>query len=86
MGMMIPPFDDRDDAMFVPPELEAEIEVCDLESRVGKPCLWFDELTRKCKHYEYRPQTCRDFDPGCDVCLEDRQIYQIEMEKPHAHP
>lgn len=24
------------------------------------PCLWFDAEKRQCKHYEHRPETCRD--------------------------
>ncbi len=32
------------------------------------PCLWLDPHTKLCKHYEYRPQLCRDFFCG-DECL-----------------
>ncbi len=38
------------------------------------PCYWFDIKTRKCKHYEYRPQLCRDFEVGCISCLKYREI------------
>ena len=32
------------------------------------PCGWFDMETRQCRHYEYRPQVCRDFDAGSTYC------------------
>lgn len=37
------------------------------------PCLWFDERTRKCKHYEWRPDVCREFKVGEEDCLRVRQ-------------
>lgn len=33
-----------------------------------KPCGWFDMVTRKCRHYEDRPSTCRDFEAGGASC------------------
>ncbi len=30
----------------------------------GEPCIWFDMRTRRCKHYELRPNICRMFDCG----------------------
>lgn len=33
------------------------------------PCFWFDQETRSCKHYDYRPRVCRDFAVGCTDCL-----------------
>ena len=32
------------------------------------PCLWLDRETGRCRHYEYRPATCRDFEPGSSDC------------------
>jgi Fe-S-cluster containining protein len=32
-------------------------------------CLWFDAVTRQCKHYEHRPQLCRDYELGGQACL-----------------
>jgi Fe-S-cluster containining protein len=34
----------------------------------GLPCLWLDEVSGRCKHYEWRPQICRDFLPGTPAC------------------
>lgn len=32
------------------------------------PCIWLDLLTGQCKHYELRPDVCRDFEVGCKSC------------------
>jgi len=37
------------------------------------PCLWYDEATRRCRHYEHRPTTCREFKIGCEGCLSHRE-------------
>lgn len=37
------------------------------------PCLFFDPLTRLCRHYEHRPVVCEQFDPGCPECIEFRR-------------
>ncbi len=36
-------------------------------------CLWFDPVTRACRHYEFRPQICRDYDLGGRACLQRRR-------------
>lgn len=41
--------------------------------RYGQPCLWLDETTKRCKNYEHRPATCREFQPGEEACLEYRK-------------
>lgn len=38
----------------------------------GEPCLWFDEASRACRHYEYRPASCREFRVGGEDCLRVR--------------
>lgn len=32
-------------------------------------CLWFDAQARRCQHYEWRPQICRDYELGGTGCL-----------------
>lgn len=51
-------------------EINADREVrhCDDPA----PCLWFDADRRTCKHYDYRPEVCRDYEPGCQSCLDHR--------------
>ncbi|MCE9553913.1 MAG: YkgJ family cysteine cluster protein [Planctomycetes bacterium] len=43
----------------------------------AESCLWLDDATGRCKHYEYRPTLCREFELGGDVCLSVRDMYQI---------
>jgi len=40
----------------------------------ASPCLWFDEATRLCRHYELRPQACRDFERNSPSCCEVRKM------------
>lgn len=32
-------------------------------------CLWFDEVSRRCRHYQWRPQICRDYELAGSACL-----------------
>jgi Fe-S-cluster containining protein len=32
-------------------------------------CLWFDAAARRCRHYEWRPQVCRDYELAGAACL-----------------
>jgi len=36
------------------------------------PCIWLDQATGKCKHYEHRPDVCRDFEVGGAGCIRRR--------------
>lgn len=73
MWMTVPPTigDDDDDDWWdcLPDELKIEINAVE---GAMKPCVWLDMETRRCKHYDLRPPTCRLFKPGCQVCEEDR--------------
>lgn len=33
------------------------------------PCIWYDQVTRRCSHHEWRPEACRAFEAGGDDCL-----------------
>ncbi len=37
-------------------------------------CLWFDVTTRGCKHYEFRPSICREYELGGTACLLTREL------------
>jgi Fe-S-cluster containining protein len=41
-----------------------------IASRLGEglPCLWFDAQTRRCRHYEHRPDVCQEFEVGGPNC------------------
>jgi Fe-S-cluster containining protein len=37
------------------------------------PCLWLDEATGRCRHYEFRPEACRVvLEPGDELCMQFR--------------
>ena len=38
-------------------------------------CLWFDVEARRCRHYEWRPQVCRDYELGGFACLASRSAW-----------
>lgn len=63
----------------LPAELIAEIDDHFLGlSRGQEPqerCLWFDPLRRVCRHYEWRPPICRDYELGGHACLEQRRPF-----------
>jgi uncharacterized protein len=44
----------------------------------GTPCLWFDDATRRCRHYEYRPRACREFEVGSVDCRDARRRAGVE--------
>ncbi len=48
---------------------------------LGEPCIWLDLETRQCRHYDYRPQMCRDFEIGNPHCLRLRESQGID--RPH---
>ncbi len=44
------------------------------------PCLWYDEESKRCRHYEYRPEVCRTaIQPGDDVCLATRKAFRVPL-------
>ncbi len=57
----------------LPAALRSELEVyLDglAEPDLGKTCVWFDPDLRRCRHYDYRPQMCRDFEVGNPKCVQ----------------
>jgi len=72
------------------PEAEAELQayydgvkdgtIVDRTAGYDLPCLWYDEATKRCRHYEYRPTTCREaLQPGDEDCLRIRRMYRIPL-------
>lgn len=73
------------DPNSLPPELLAELKaMADEFMKTGWPngtaCVWYDAETKRCKHYEHRPDTCREENvvPGNDSCLRWRRIKGID--------
>ena len=59
-------------------ELDAYLERCKREPPRGEtPCIWLDEETGRCRHYEHRPSICRDLAVGSEGCLHWRKEYGI---------
>lgn len=45
---------------------------------IGQPCIWLDLETRQCRHYDYRPQMCRDFEIGNPHCERMRAAFGMQ--------
>src|SRR5690349_5952492 len=47
-------------------------------------CLWFDAEARRCRHYEWRPQVCRDFELAGTACLTLRRAIADAQRAPNS--
>ena len=83
MHMAVPPYH-RDEITLLPPEVQADYEAA-RNARIAQwnahkidetACAWFDMVTRKCRHYEHRPEICQDFEMGGDECV----AYRLDAE------
>ena len=72
---------------FRPEGLPAEL-IAEIDEHFGglyrgqepqERCLWFDPAARQCRHYEWRPQICRDYELAGDACLLRRRQYRDEL-------
>lgn len=82
------PFDAEDEDSVrvanLPPELKRELREYIAEyTRTNKHprggiCIWWDSQTHGCKHYEQRPQICRDFEMGTPECRDWREQYGVK--------
>jgi uncharacterized protein len=71
MRTPIPPFQPGESvARDVPAELMVPIDQrIEADQHFNLlPCVWLNPETRRCQHYELRPQACRDFELGTDLC------------------
>jgi Fe-S-cluster containining protein len=94
MGIGVPPFDEAgceptddtdEEYQALPEDLKREIDAAwelGVASFAGKPCIWLDAATKRCKHYEWRPVVCAEFVPGPEnwVCVEDRARFCLGEE------
>ena len=73
----VPPYLDEID--FIPEELQRQVyEARLIEEQLiaeKRPCIWWDAATRKCGQYEDRPNICREYETGGELCLETREKY-----------
>lgn len=79
MEMRSPPFlRDETDARWkaLSPAMQAEIQRRAMDGRDEYvPCWWLDIATRRCLHYDLRPDVCRDYQAGTDSCLGFRETF-----------
>jgi Fe-S-cluster containining protein len=43
------------------------------------PCLWLDPVTKGCRHYEYRPEPCRELPVGGASCFSYRRQFGLAV-------
>jgi Fe-S-cluster containining protein len=43
-------------------------------------CFWYDPEARRCRHYEWRPQVCRDYELGGPECMHLRRPFAASSE------
>lgn len=79
MHMRTPPFV-LDDFAVLPQHLKREVDAhAGVETPCSKmlnklgmtedaPCLWFDMRTGECCEHKHRPEVCREFEVGGEVC------------------
>lgn len=36
----------------------------------GQPCAWYDAGRKRCRQHDWRPATCRRFEPGGERCVQ----------------
>lgn len=74
--------DIRDRIRFerMPEALKEQLRRYIADLLAGKPrsdeaCIWLDRENNRCRHYEWRPEICRNFEVGCSGCLRWREKY-----------
>jgi len=45
----------------------------------GEPCAWYDPERKRCLHHEWRPATCRRFEPGGERCVELMRSQEVVL-------
>ena len=43
------------------------------------PCIWLDLVTGRCRHYELRPDVCRDYEGGNASCRSLRKTVGLSV-------
>jgi len=77
--------EDLDRFNRIPPEAMTELQMYAVVLREtgqhpnNMVCLWFDEETRKCMHYDLRPDVCREeVVVGDESCLWWREQFGVD--------
>lgn len=94
MHMNSPPFmpEELDELMLTAPDVFRHYKMAKHSMEVGRkahgmvdgiPCFWFDMVTRRCRHYEHRPEICQEFEVNSLPCMSmrsDAGLVQIKMD------
>lgn len=79
--MIVPPFRDRNEprSKHVPDTLITELlPLWEVRLHLPEqPCLWFDSESARCRHYELRPDACREFEINSPSCLACREKWNV---------
>lgn len=51
----------------------------------GMPCVWLNRVTGRCRHYEFRPDVCREFEVGGEACLRYREKEGLDERQEETH-
>lgn len=81
----IPPFEPGEEAVKNVPEtfLTAVRERIQQGQQFEvQPCVWFDSVSRRCLHYDFRPDNCRKFEIGSDLCRISRWDAGLDLQSP----
>ena len=84
-AMFRPPDSDISPNLYdeMPPDLMAEVLAAREANPMGDgPCIWLDSMTLQCRHYEHRPNACRDFEMGGVDCPRIRDVFS---DAPESH-
>lgn len=74
----------------LPPEFAAEIDehfsglVRGQEPQAQ--CLWYDAAGKRCRHYEFRPPVCREYELGGRACLSRRREESLRPDPAQTPP
>lgn len=75
----VPPY--LDDIDFIPVELQREVMEAQKHEAEwlaqGRPCIWWEPATGMCRHHDIRPNVCREYVIGEDLCLETREKWKV---------
>jgi Fe-S-cluster containining protein len=45
----------------------------------GEDCVWYDAETRRCRHHQWRPEICEEFEVGGAGCRHVRELNRKEL-------
>lgn len=81
MRTPIPPFEPGEEVARDVPETLLEVVRQRIEADQQfdlLPCVWLNPESRRCNHYDLRPQACRDFEINSQLCRLSRWDEGIE--------